>query len=102
METDTSAKNLRQMYERFPGIKQQICALCKKKVTKNDDSGYIQPGTRDIFVGLFHFKCVEKYGGVDGSGYQRFCNNVMNDEKVVPFIKHLWNPHTINWEMREN
>ena len=42
----------------------EICKLCGKRVTMNSSSGFMQ-----LPDGLYHYKCVCKYG------YQKFCSN---------------------------
>ena len=39
------------------------CKLCGRRVTMNTSGGYM-----DLPDGLYHYKCVCKYG------YQKFCN----------------------------
>ena len=43
------------------------CKLCGKKVTMNTSGGFMQ-----LPDGLYHYKCVCKYG------YQKFCKKYLN------------------------
>ena len=54
------------------------CKLCGRRVTMNTSNGFMQ-----LPDGLYHYKCVCKYG------YQKFCGNYdkkydkNNDKKLI-------------------
>ena len=56
---------------KYLAILNPICKFCNKKVGRNSVDGFMETKT-----GLYHFKCVDRYG------YQKFCKEIDEKEKI--------------------